>query len=118
MEELLAQDVVLHGDGGGKVPALARPVNGRERVARHLSAAMSVVARHGGVRIRFAEVNGRPGALILDSRDALFGVLGLDIADGAIQAIHSVVNPDKLRHLDPTSDLGAQIRAARGRDAR
>ncbi|MEU8328734.1 RNA polymerase sigma-70 factor [Micromonospora sp. NPDC048839] len=113
LEALLAQDVVLHGDGGGKVPALASPINGRQRVARHLATAMSVVAPHGGVRMRIAEVNGRPGALIFDSRDRLFGVVGLDIADGAIQAIHSIVNPDKLRHLDSVSDLGARIRAGR-----
>ncbi|MEU5727381.1 RNA polymerase sigma factor SigJ [Micromonospora sp. NPDC047738] len=113
LEALLAQDVVLHGDGGGKVPALVRPVNGRNRVARHLVTAMSVVAPHGGVRIQIAEVNGLPGAMMFDSQDRLFGVLGLDIADGEIQAIHSIVNPDKLRHLDSVSDLGAQIRAAR-----
>ena len=112
LEALLAQDVVLHGDGGGKVPALARPVNGRNRVARHLVTAMSVVAPHGGVRIQLAEVNGLPGAMMFDSQDRLFGVLGLDIADGEIQAIRSIVNPDKLRHLDSVSDLGAQIRAA------
>jgi RNA polymerase sigma-70 factor (TIGR02957 family) len=115
LEALLAQDVVLHGDGGGKVPALARPVNGRERVAKHLVTALSVVAPHGGVRIQIAEVNGLPGAMMFDSQDRLFGVLGLDIADGEIQAIHSIVNPDKLRHLDSVSDLGAQIRAGRRR---
>ncbi|MEQ4300513.1 RNA polymerase sigma factor SigJ [Plantactinospora sp. B6F1] len=115
LEALLAQDVVLRGDGGGKVPALARAINGRTTVARHLLAALSLVAPHGGVRIRIAEVNGRPGAMVLDSRDRLFGVLGLDIADGEIQAIHSIVNPDKLRHLEPVSDLGARVRAARRR---
>jgi RNA polymerase sigma-70 factor (ECF subfamily) len=50
-----------------------------------------------------------------DSRGRLFGVLALDITDGEIQAIHSIVNPDKLRHLDAVSDLGQQIRAARRR---
>ncbi|XVU27804.1 RNA polymerase sigma-70 factor [Actinoplanes sp. CA-054009] len=115
LEALLAQDVVLHGDGGGKVPALARPVNGRERAARHLLTALSIAASHGGVRLQATEVNGRPGAMIRDSRNRLFGVLGLDIADGAIQAIHSIVNPDKLRHIDAVSDLGARIRAGRRR---
>ncbi|XVV14970.1 RNA polymerase sigma factor SigJ [Actinoplanes sp. CA-131856] len=113
LEALLAQDVVLRGDGGGKVPAPARPVNGRERVARHLLTAMAIAGAHDGVRLEIAEVNGRPGAMVRDSRNRLFGVLALDVADGAIQAIHSVVNPDKLRHLDEVSDLGARIRAGR-----
>src|ERR671910_3442780 len=59
LEELLAQDVALHADGGGKVPALARPINGRERVARTLSAGMSALARFG-MRVQIAEVNGQP----------------------------------------------------------
>jgi RNA polymerase sigma-70 factor (TIGR02957 family) len=99
LEALLAQDVALHADGGGKVPALARPVNGRKRVARTLVAGMSAVARFG-VRIRVTEVNGQPGAMAIDAQDRLVGVMGLDIADGQIQTIHSIANPDKLRHLD------------------
>jgi RNA polymerase sigma-70 factor (ECF subfamily) len=99
LEALLAQDVALHVDGGGKVPALARPVNGRERVARTLSAGMSALARRG-VRIHVTEVNGQPGAVAIDAQDRLVGVMGLDIAEGRIQTIHSVANPDKLRHLD------------------
>jgi len=98
LEALLAQDAALHVDGGGKVPALARPVNGRERVARTLSAGMSALARYGA-RIQVTEVNGQPGALAIDARDRLVGVMGLDIADGQIQTIHSIANPDKLRHL-------------------
>jgi RNA polymerase sigma-70 factor (ECF subfamily) len=112
LEALLAQDVALHADGGGKVPALARPVNGRERVARTLSAGMSALARFG-VRMHVTEVNGQPGAMAFDSQDRLVGVMGLDIADGQIQTIHSIVNPDKLRHLDQVSDLGALLRAGR-----
>jgi RNA polymerase sigma-70 factor (TIGR02957 family) len=116
LEALLAQDVVLQGDGGGKVPAPARAVNGRARVARHLLTAMSMAAPLGGVRIQLADVNGLPGATVRDSQGRLFGVLGIDIADGEIRAIHSIVNPDKLHHLDSVSDLGAQLRAARRRN--
>jgi RNA polymerase sigma-70 factor (TIGR02957 family) len=112
LEALLAQDVALHADGGGKVPALARPVLGRERVARTLSAGMAALARRG-VRIQVTEVNGQPGAMAIDAQDRLVGVMGLDIADGQIQTIHSIANPDKLRHLDQVSDLGAQLRAGR-----
>jgi len=46
-----------------------------------------------------AEVNGQPGALVLDSRGELINVFVLEIADGAIQTIRSVINPDKLGHL-------------------
>jgi RNA polymerase sigma-70 factor (ECF subfamily) len=112
LETMLAQDVALHADGGGKVPALARPVNGRQRVARTASAGMSALARYGA-RIHVTEVNGQPGAMAYDAQDRLVGVIALDIADGQIQTIHSIVNPDKLRHLDRVSDLGAQLRAGR-----
>jgi RNA polymerase sigma-70 factor (TIGR02957 family) len=110
LEALLAQDVGLHGDGGGKVPALARPVNGRERVARALVAGMSALPRLG-VRIQVTEVNGQPGAMAFDSLDQLVGVIGLDIGDGQIRTIQSIVNPDKLRHLDRVGDLAALVRA-------
>ncbi|HEU5159212.1 MAG TPA: RNA polymerase sigma-70 factor [Streptosporangiaceae bacterium] len=113
LEELLAQDVALHGDGGGQVPALGRPVNGRQRVARILAAVTSVLARAGGVRFHAVEVNGQPGAMVFDTQDLLVGVMGLDIADGQIQAIRSIVNPDKLRHFDRVGDIGALVRAAR-----
>jgi len=112
LEAMLAQDVALHADGGGKVPALARPINGRERVARTLLAGMSALPRLG-LRIHVAEVNGQPGAMAFDSQDRLVGVTGLGIADGQIQTIHSIVNPDKLRHLDRVSDLGALLRTGR-----
>lgn len=115
LEALLAQDVALHGDGGGKVPALARPVNGRERVARILLATMSTLPRLG-VRIHATEVNGQPGAMAFDAQDRLVGVIGLGIADGQIQTIHSIVNPDKLRHFDRVGDLGALVRAGRRSD--
>jgi RNA polymerase sigma-70 factor (TIGR02957 family) len=112
LEALLAQDVALHADGGGKVPALARPINGRERVARTLSAGMAALARVG-VRIQVTEVNGQPGAMAIDAQDRLVAVMGLDIADGQIQTIHSIANPDKLRHFDRFDDLGALLRAGR-----
>jgi RNA polymerase sigma-70 factor (ECF subfamily) len=112
LEALLAQDVALHGDGGGKVPALARPVNGRERVARTVLAGIAALARLG-VRIQVTQVNGQPGAMAFDAQDRLVGVMGLGIADGQIQTIHSIVNPDKLRHLDQVSDLGALLHAGR-----
>jgi RNA polymerase sigma-70 factor (TIGR02957 family) len=112
LEALLAHDVALHVDGGGKVPALARPVNGRQRVARTLSAGMSALARFG-VRIHVTEVNGQPGAIAIDAQDRLVGVIGFDVADGQIQTIHAIANPDKLQHSDRVDDIGALVRAGR-----
>jgi len=106
LEELLAHDVVLHGDGGGKAPALAHPVHGRAKVARTLLAWVRAAMRFGGVTVRSAEVNGQPGAIVLDPDGRLIHVMALDIADGQVQAIRSIVNPDKLRHLGPTANLG------------
>lgn len=111
LESLLAQDVALHGDGGGKVPALGRPVGGRQRVAQTVLRGFSVYAHHG-VRIRVTEVNGQPGALAYDAQERLVGVMGLGIAEGRIQTIHSINNPDKLNHLDQVSDLGIRVRAS------
>ena len=108
LEKLLAHDVVLHGDGGGKAPALAHPVHGRAKVARTLLAWFRAAARIGGVSLQAAEVNGQPGALLLDPEGRLVTVLSVDVADGQVQAIRSIVNPDKLRHLGPTANLGEQ----------
>jgi RNA polymerase sigma-70 factor (TIGR02957 family) len=111
LEELLAQDVVLHGDGGGKVPALARALHGRARVARALTRGLGRFGtRIGGFSLRREEVNGQPGALFLDRDGRLIGVMILDIAEGQIQGVSSIVNPDKLRHLGPVADLAALLR--------
>jgi RNA polymerase sigma-70 factor (ECF subfamily) len=112
LEALLAHDVALHGDGGGKAPALGRPLNGRQRVARALSTGISRLPRLG-VRLHVTEVNGQPGAMAFDAEDRLVGVMALGVAEGQIQTIHAVVNPDKLRHLDQVGDLGALVRAGR-----
>jgi RNA polymerase sigma-70 factor (TIGR02957 family) len=106
LEALLAHDVALHGDGGGKVRALAHPLFGRRQVARAvLSWMQRVVSEIDGFSIRPVEVNGRPGALGLDGQQRVLYVMSLDIADGQIQGIRSIANPDKLRHLGPLSDL-------------
>jgi RNA polymerase sigma-70 factor (TIGR02957 family) len=112
LEALLADDVAMHGDGGGKVPALGRPVNGRERVAKVLLVGIAALARYG-LRLRLTEVNGEPGAVALDAQDRLVGVMGLGIAEGQIQTIHSIVNPDKLRHFGPVGDLAGLLTRTR-----
>jgi RNA polymerase sigma-70 factor (ECF subfamily) len=99
LEALLAGDVVLQGDGGGKAPALARTLHGRTRVARTLLAWVRQLRRLAGGQLRQVAVNGQPGALVLDRDGGLIAVWALDIADGQVQGVRSIINPDKLRHL-------------------
>ena len=101
LEALLAHDVKLTGDGGGKVPALARSLRGRTRVAHTLTNWARLGARLPGVSVRPVEVNGSPGALYLDAQQRLIAVVALEIADGQITSISAIVNPDKLTHLGP-----------------
>jgi RNA polymerase sigma-70 factor (TIGR02957 family) len=105
LEALLAHDVALTGDGGGKAPALARSLSGRNRVARILINWVRLGARLPGVSLRLAEVNGGAGALILDGQQRLLGVLSIDIDGSEVTGIRSIVNPDKLSHLGPVGDL-------------
>lgn len=104
LEALLAEDVSLHGDGGGKVRAIARPVFGRRRVVRALAAWIQHATRIDGFALQAIEVNGRTGAMGVDGLGRVVGVLTFDVADGQLVGIRSVVNPDKLRHLGPVPD--------------
>jgi len=110
LEALLAHDVELTGDGGGKVPALARTLRGRSRVARTLIDWARLGARAPGASLRLVEVNGGPGALYLDAQQRLIAVVALEIAGGQITSISAIVNPDKLTHLGPVAD----VRSLRG----
>jgi RNA polymerase sigma factor (sigma-70 family) len=105
LEAMLAHDVTLTGDGGGKVPALARTLTGRNRVARTLINWIRVGARLPGASLRPVEVNGGPGALLLDGEERLIAVWALEVSGGAIREINSVVNPEKLAHLGPVADV-------------
>jgi RNA polymerase sigma-70 factor (TIGR02957 family) len=105
LEALLAHDVALHGDGGGKVSAVMHPIFGRDQVARTVLRFMEVVRAIDGFSTRPVEVNGHAGALGFDGQQRILFALSLDIADGQIQGIRGIVNPDKLRHLGPVSDL-------------
>jgi RNA polymerase sigma-70 factor (TIGR02957 family) len=101
---MLAPDVVFHGDGGGKAQALGKPLAGRDRVVRFLGG----LFRRGtliGASLRPAWINGQPGAVTYDAAGRVVNVFALDVADGQVQAIRSVVNPDKLGHLGPVSDV-------------
>jgi RNA polymerase sigma-70 factor (TIGR02957 family) len=116
LEALLAHDVELTGDGGGKVPTLARSLRGRNRVARTLINGIRLIARFPGVSLRPVEVNGGPGALLVDPQQRLIGVMALEIAGGQITSINSIFNPDKLVHLGPIADVESLMRSWRTRD--
>jgi RNA polymerase sigma-70 factor, ECF subfamily len=110
--ELLAADVTVYGDSGGLQPSWPRPITGREHVGRLLIS----LARHARAlrtQIRPAEVNGQPGALYLDPDGRLVCVLTLDIADGRVHAVRTIISPAKLRHLGPLGDFGALLRQLR-----
>ncbi len=110
LESVLAADVSLHGDGGGKAPALAKALWGRARVARTLVGFRRRADQFGGVELRRAELNGGLGALSYDTEGRLISALIVEVDGGEIQTINSVVNPDKLGHLGPVADLKALLR--------
>ncbi len=111
LEALLADDVALTGDGGGKVPALARSLRGRSRVARVLLSWMRVASRRADLTWRPTEVNGGAGVVVLDGEQRLISVWSLEIAGGEIRSVSSVVNPDKLAHLGVVGDFASLARA-------
>jgi RNA polymerase sigma-70 factor (ECF subfamily) len=113
LAEMLAADVAVYGDGGGKAPALGQPVFGRDRVSR-LFAGWGRQARELRITVHPHEVNGQPGALMLDPEGRIVNVIAVDIAGGQIQTIRSVANPDKLRHLGTPADVRALLRRLRG----
>ncbi|MFC7793204.1 RNA polymerase sigma-70 factor [Streptomyces cinereoruber] len=117
LRDLLAADVQLVGDGGGKAPQLARAVTGADGVARLLASVFPLMAR---VDVTFErhEVNSRPGAVFRDRDGRVLHTLVLDVLDGRIRTIRSVINPDKLGHLGPVADAWAvhgEVQRARRR---
>jgi RNA polymerase sigma-70 factor (ECF subfamily) len=114
LAELLAADVTVHGDGGGKAPQWATPIVGAERIAK-LLAGTGTQMRKYGMLLERRRVNGQPGAVLRMANGDIAVVWTVEIADGAVQALRSVINPDKLRHLGPVADLRALLRAERSR---
>lgn len=96
--EILAGDVVLYGDGGGKAPAAPAPVRGAERVTQFLLGLRRLTIKQG-LSIVQADVNHQPGVVVMTSSGAAFAVASFEIYEGRVHALRSIVNPDKLRHL-------------------
>ena len=110
--ELLAADVVVYGDGGGKAPSWPQPIYGRERVAKLMAGTFAQALRFGA-SVHQMHLNGQPGLSFVDHEGRIGAVMSLDIADGVIQTIRGVTNPDKLAHLGPVADVRAILRQGR-----
>jgi RNA polymerase sigma-70 factor, ECF subfamily len=106
LRELLAADVQLVGDAGGKAPALARSIIGADKVARVLASIFPRLVRVE-VTLEQHEVNGEPGAIFRDRDGKVLTTMALDVLDGQIQTIRAVSNPDKLGHVGSVADAWA-----------
>jgi RNA polymerase sigma-70 factor (ECF subfamily) len=111
LRELLAADVQMIGDGGGKAPQFPKAIIGTENVIRVLAAAFSTLLPIE-VTVEPHEVNGQPGAIFRDRDNKVLGTWTLDVLDGRIQTIRAVINPDKLGHVGPVADAWAVAREA------
>ena len=114
---VLAEDVIVHGDGGGKVPQWARPIEGSDKVARMFSA-LGVQIRRLGATMERHRVNGQPGAVFRGPHGGIFSVMSFEVVDDRVATIRSIVNPDKLDHLGPVESLGEVIESAADPSAR
>jgi RNA polymerase sigma-70 factor (ECF subfamily) len=112
---VLAPDAVLIGDGGGIARSIPAAMHGAPAIAR------AMVTFYGqvdalGVTLHPVWVNGQPGFRTVDAEGRVVNVVGLDIVDGRVVSIYSMLNPEKLKHLGETSDLGLRpSRSARRR---
>jgi RNA polymerase sigma-70 factor, ECF subfamily len=111
LRALLAADVQIIADGGGKAPALGRSITGAEKAARALASIVPWLVRVK-VMLEPREVNGQPGAIFRDRDGKVLSTMALDVLDGQIQTIRSVSNPDKLGHVGPVADARAVLREA------
>lgn len=96
---ILAQDVVLHADGGGVVNANLNPVFGLEKAVRLLMGITKKWPPPEGTTARLARINGAPG-IVLSHDGVVFQTMGLEIADGRIAAVYTMRNPEKLARLN------------------
>ena len=109
LRELLAADVQMVGDSGGKAPQWGAGIFGAGHVARLLAALISAFTAIGGV-VEPHQVNGQPGAIFRDRDGNVVNTWALDILDGQIQVIRTVSNPDKLAHVGPVADAWVVVR--------
>ncbi|WP_062215437.1 RNA polymerase sigma-70 factor [Streptomyces sp. NBRC 109706] len=111
LTELLAAEVRMVGDSGGKAPRFRPVIVGAEPVARVLATFVPLVIRGAGA-VEPRRVNGQPGAVFRDRDGRVLSAWALDIGGGRLRTIHAVNNPDKLRHIGPLADAWAALREA------
>jgi RNA polymerase sigma-70 factor (ECF subfamily) len=110
LRDLLAADVRMVGDAGGKAPQW-KPITGVDKVTAILGATLTAFVRIG-CTVEPRPVNGQPGAIIRDRDGRVLNTWALDVVQGRIQTIRAVLNPDKLAHVGPVADAWAVIREA------
>jgi RNA polymerase sigma-70 factor (ECF subfamily) len=98
LEALLAADVSIHADGGGKRAAVMEAIVGFDAVMAAQRRLAEIFRENGSTFVRLAYINGLPGFVTRES-DGEFQTTAFDIEDGKIAAMYVVRNPDKLRHL-------------------
>ena len=98
LRSLLAADVAVHADGGGKIPAATRPIVGLDNVLRLHASLARIFAQSQSRIVRYGFINGLPGFVTLE-QGASLQTTALEIDDGKIAAVYVVRNPEKLRHL-------------------
>ena len=111
LQDLLAADVAMVGDSGGKAPHWKGGIFGADKVTRVLASLLPTFDQIG-VRVEPHEMNGQPGAIFHDRDGKVVNTWTLDILDGRIQAIRAMLNPDKLGHLGPVADAYEVLRQA------
>jgi RNA polymerase sigma-70 factor (ECF subfamily) len=97
LQSILAADVVMHSDGGGKRPAAAHPIVGREKVLHLHRIFAAFFVERGSKLVDIVQINGLPGFISMEA-DGL-QTTAFDVEDGRIKAIYIMRNPDKLAHL-------------------
>jgi len=98
LRSLLAADVTVFADGGGKRPAATEPIVGFDNVMQLLTLLATVFAEKMSRIVRYGSINGLPGFVTIES-DEVLQTTALEIEDGKIVAIYVMRNPDKLQHL-------------------
>ena len=100
LEDLLAEDVAVYSDGGGKRPAAYKPFIGRKDALAVFAALARLLARGPGTLLGYRMINGLPGFVTRES-DGLLQTTAILVEEDRIAGIYIVRNPDKLRHLEP-----------------
>lgn len=100
LQSMLAADVVVHSDGGGKRSAALEPIIGYDAVLQLHESLARLFAREPSHLVQFGYIDGLPGFVTIEG-DGVLQTTALELEDGKVKALYIVRNPDKLRHLAP-----------------